>query len=60
MIKLLTTIVRQPIMTSKFFSDIMINLNVPEYHGCEDISGKVFDQILKAIVKYRNHPSKNY
>ena len=47
-------------MTSKFFSDIMINPNVPEYHGCEDISGEVFDRILKAIVKYRNHPSKNY
>ena len=35
----------------------MINPNIPEYHGCEDISGNISDPFLKAIVKYRNYPS---
>ena len=45
MIKLLTKIIRQP------------NLNVPECHECEGISRNISHPILKAIVKYRNHPS---
>ena len=40
-----------------FFSNIVISLNVPAYHGCEGISGNISDYILKAIDKYRNHPS---
>ena len=40
-----------------FFSNIAINLNVPEQHGCESISQNISDPILKAIVKYRNHPT---
>ena len=40
-----------------FSSNIVINLNVPEHHDCEGISGNVSDPILKAIVKYRNPPS---
>ena len=40
-----------------FFANIVINPNVPEYHGCEDISGNISDPILKAIVKFRNYPS---
>ena len=39
-----------------FFSNIVINLNVPECHDCEGISRNISDPILKAIVKYRNHP----
>ena len=42
---------------NSFFCNIIINLNVPEYHDCEDISGNTSDATLKAIVKYRNHPS---
>ena len=42
---------------NSFFCNIIINLNVPEYHDCEDISGNTSDPTLKAIVKYRNHPS---
>ena len=42
---------------NNFFSNIVINLNVPEYPDCEDISGNISDPVLKAIVKYRNHPS---
>ena len=44
-IKLLTMIIRQP------------NLNVPECHEYEGISRNISHPILKAIVKYRNHPS---
>ena len=40
-----------------FFSDIVIYLNVLEYHEFEGIFKKISDPILKAIVKYRNHPS---
>ena len=31
-----------------FFSDTVTNLNVAEYHDCEDISGNTFDPFLKA------------
>ena len=40
-----------------FFSNIVINLNVPEYHKYKSISRNISDAILKVIVKYRNHPS---
>ena len=40
-----------------FFSNIVINLNNFEYHDCGDISENISDSILKAIVKYRNHPN---
>ena len=33
------------------------NLNVPECHEHEGISRNISHPILKAIVKYRNHPS---
>ena len=39
-----------------FYFNIGINFNVHKYHDCEGISGNVSDPILKAIVKYRNHP----
>ena len=41
-----------------FFSNIAINLNVPECHKYEGISSNISDPILKAIGKYRNYPSK--
>ena len=40
-----------------FFSNIVISLNVPEYHDCKGISRNISDPILKAIVKQRNHPT---
>ena len=40
-----------------FLSNIALNLNTPEYHEYEGISRNISDPILKAIVKYRNHPS---
>ena len=44
-------------IVNAFFLYIVINLNVSEYHDCEGISRNNSGQILKAIVKYRNHPS---
>ena len=40
-----------------YSSNTVINLSVPEYNECEDISGNISDLLLKGIVKYRNHPS---
>ena len=37
--------------------NIVINLNVPEYHDYEGISRNISHPTLKAIVIYRNHPS---
>ena len=41
-----------------FFSNIAINLNVPECHKYEGVSSNISDPILKAIGKYRNYLSK--
>ena len=41
-----------------FFSNIAINLNVPECHKYEGISSNISNPILKAIAKYRNYPSE--
>ena len=46
-------------LMNTFFFNIVINLNVPEYHDYDGISRNISDPILKAIVKYRNHPSIN-
>ena len=40
-----------------FFSNIVISPNVSEYHDYEGISRNISDPIIKAIVKYGNHPS---
>ena len=53
MIKSFTKIVRQPM--NNFFSNRVTNLNVPEYHDCDDIFGNTSDPILKVLVKYKNH-----
>ena len=34
-----------------FFSNIVTNLIVPEYHNCEEISGNTSDPTLKAITE---------
>ena len=58
---LITTIIKNNGETANimntFFSNIVINLDVPEYNDCEDISRNIYNPILKAIVKYKNHPS---
>ena len=37
-----------------FFCNIVINLNVPEYHDCEGIYGSISDPILRAIKRVSN------
>ena len=46
-------------LMNTFFFNIVINLNVPEYHDYDSISRNISDPILKVIVKYRNHPCIN-
>ena len=40
------------------FSSIVTNLNVPEHHDCEDISGNISYLIVKAFVKYKKKLEK--
>ena len=35
----------------------MKNLNIPNYEGCDPLSDNIEHPTLKAIVKWRNHPS---
>ena len=42
---------------NSFFSSVVKNLNIPSYEGCDPLSGNIFHPTLKAIVKWRNHPS---
>ena len=38
-------------IANTFFSNIIINVNISEYHDFEGISGNISDPILKAFVK---------
>ena len=40
-----------------FFSNIVRNLDIPEYADYGSIHEQISDTVLKAIVKYRYHPS---
>ena len=40
-----------------FFSNIVSNLNIPEYSVNDPFIDNINDPILKAIFKYKNHPS---
>ena len=42
---------------NNFFSNIITNLGIPQYIEEEPISQDIDDPLMKAIVKYRNHPS---
>ena len=43
---------------NNFFSNIVKNLNIPEYQCEDDIHVRLFcNPALQAIMKYRNHPS---
>ena len=42
---------------NNFFSNIIQNLNIPQYRDQDPISNSISDPVLKAIVKYRVHPS---
>ena len=40
-----------------FFSNIVSNLNIPEYPVNDPFIDNINDPILKAIFKHKNHPS---
>ena len=40
-----------------YFSCVVKNLNIPNYEGCDPLSDNIDHATLKAIVKWRNHPS---
>ena len=42
---------------NEFFSNIVKNLKIPEYENLNCNFQKVKDPVLKAILKYKNHPS---
>ena len=42
---------------NEFFSNIVKNLNIPEYGNLNPNSEKVKDPGFKAILKCKNHPS---
>ena len=41
-----------------FFSNTISDLNIPDYNNCDALAENIQEPILKAIVKYRNHPKK--
>ena len=40
-----------------FFSNIVCDLKIPDYNNCNQMAENIQEPVLKAIVKYRNHPS---
>ena len=40
-----------------FFSNIISNLDIPEYPDCDPLYEQISDSVLSTIVKYRYHPS---
>ena len=42
---------------NSFFSSIVTNLKIPEYTDNNSNSENITGQIIKIILKYRNHPS---
>ena len=43
--------------TEKLLCKCSKNLNIPNYEYCEVLAEKIDDPTLKAIAKWRNHPS---
>ena len=44
-------------MLNNLYSNIITNLNIPEYEDTTTQVNELEDPILKAIEKYKNHPS---
>ena len=40
-----------------FFSNIVRYRKIPNYNNCDALAENIQEPVLKAIVKYRNHPS---
>ena len=42
---------------NNFFADAIINLNIPQYEDPTSNTDGIDDPVLRAIEKYKNHPS---
>ena len=42
---------------NQFFSNVITNLNIPQFNQIDRSSENISDPVIKAIVKYRAHPS---
>ena len=42
---------------NNFFSTIIQNLKIPQYKEQDPISASISDSVMRAVVKYRTHPS---
>ena len=44
-------------MLNNFFSNIVKNPEIPQYNQVDTICQNIKDPVIKAVIKYRNHPS---
>ena len=44
-------------VVNEFFSNVVTNLNIPQFNQIDKTSENINDQVIKAIVKYRAHQS---
>ena len=42
---------------NELFSNVVTNLNIPQFNQIDRTSENISDPVIKAIVKYRAHPS---
>ena len=42
---------------NEFFSNVVTNLNIPQFNQIYQTSENISDPVIKAILKYRAHPS---
>ena len=46
-----------PLTLNTFFSNIVINLNIPKFKNCSPLSERIPQPTLRVILRYANHPS---
>ena len=44
-------------LKNEFFSNIITTLGIPQYNETEPVSHNIDDPLMKAVMKYRFHPS---
>ena len=49
--------IKTAFVLNEFFSNIVTTLVIPQYNETEPVSHNISDSLIKAIVKYRFHPS---
>ena len=49
--------IKTAFVLNEFFSNIVTTLVIPQYNETEPVSHNIGDSLIKAIVKYRFHPS---